>query len=129
MKVILCLILLFSLTACTQEHSEVVPQDNTNIEEIGEIDGNSDLQQYSKNTLIISVDVAATKDEVMKLFEEYHLEIIYDYENFNMYAVKTERDMSIEELDNLIAELESNEYVLSAEKDSIIQLDEPVNLY
>lgn len=92
-------------------------------QEDNQMNQDSEEPEYSSNMIIISVKADATENELTKLFEKYDLTVVYDYNNFNMYALKTSREMSDEELDKLISELEQDDNVLMAEKDYIMQLD------
>lgn len=82
-----------------------------------------DGQKYSSNTIIVSVDSSATKEEMYKFFEESNLEIVYEYKNFNMFALKTTENLTKNELEKLIEELEKDKRILGVEKDYIVSID------
>lgn len=85
-------------------------------------------QEYSNDTLIISVDVNAAEADIINLFKSNELEIIYKMDNLKMYTVKLKNPMTADDLDAYIAELEKNENILAVNKNYIMQLDEPVQM-
>lgn len=82
-------------------------------------------QEYSNNTLIITVSADADKDEINALLEANRLSVLYDMDTLNMVAVKLSAPMTAKEMDALMAELEKNENVLAVSKDYILHLDDP----
>ena len=78
---------------------------------------------FSRTSIIVGVAENAGDEGVSELFAEEGLEVIYDYENFGMYALRLPREMSGAEIDALIARLSADERVLFAEKDYIVSLD------
>lgn len=89
--------------------------------EVGEAD-----QSYSPRTVIISVEPDFSDGQLQSILDKYDLEVLYDYDLFNMYALTASHDLSRAELDALVASLQEEPGVLSAEKDQIITLDDPV---
>ena len=84
-------------------------------------------QEYSSRTVIIAVEQKFTEEELAAFLEKYDLELKYDYDSFNMYAMSFKEDKSYEELkafaDRVIAE---NENLLSCELDAVTRLTDPV---
>lgn len=82
--------------------------------------------EYSDSTLILSLDPDMTEDTFAALLEKYGLHTVYDYDNFTMAAVGTEKPCTADELDRLIASLSEEEGVLGVEKDNVIRLIDPI---
>ncbi len=78
---------------------------------------------YSLNTLIISVSGKDDMDAINAVFDKYGLEVLYDYENFPMFAVQIDHTCTPEELEVLITEIEKEELVIGVEKDYIYSID------
>ena len=79
----------------------------------------------SKTTVIVTVDdTVATKEAVTALCEKYDLEILYDYNSFAMYALKTIDTLSDEDFDSMIDSLGKEPGILSVVKDSTVSLDQ-----
>lgn len=85
-------------------------------------DDNED--SFSNTTLIISVDSDFADEDMDSLCAKYKLEVIYDYENFNMYAVKTKTELSADSFEKLIVALSEEDGILQVEKDGVMTLDE-----
>ncbi len=85
--------------------------------------------EYSHNTVLVSVDEEVLDSEkVEALCEKYGLSIMYDYENFAMYALSSETELSDTELGKLIEDLSSEEGILAVERDQIIRITDGANL-
>lgn len=80
-------------------------------------------QEYSDDTLIISVATDVAEADIMHLFQSNGLEIIDKMDNFKMYTVKLEKPMTAGKLDAMITELEKNEEILAVNKNYIMQVD------
>lgn len=93
---------------------------NTIIDEMG--------QEYSNDTLIISVAANAVEDDIINLFKSNGLDIINRMDNLKMYTVKLKSPMTADALDTFIAELEKNENILAANKNYIMHIDETVQI-
>lgn len=81
-------------------------------------------QEYSANTLIISVADNSSEQTMNEFFKANNLEVLYKMDTLKMYAVKLPHAMTADEMDNYIAELEENENILAVNKDYIMHLDE-----
>lgn len=81
-------------------------------------------QEYSNDTLIISVAADAAEADIINLFKSNELEIINKMDNLKMYTVKLKNPMTVDDLDMYIAELEKNENILAVNKNYIIHVDE-----
>jgi len=80
--------------------------------------------EHSNNTLIISMIEWTDQDMIEKyLLNKYDMEILYDYENFNTIAVKFDHEMTEEELDKTISEIEKVGFVIRVEKDYISHIN------
>lgn len=81
-------------------------------------------QEYSNDTLIISVAADAAEADIINLFRANGLDIINKMDNLKMYTVKLKNPMTADDLDMYIAQLEKNENILAVNKNYIIHLDE-----
>ena len=80
------------------------------------------------NTFLISVEEGTSSEKMQKVFDKYNLEVIYDYENFNMYAVAVPEALDKTESNQFIAELTKKySFIISVEPDSVMQLDNGIN--
>ena len=120
----------------SSEPSETVTIGIEELESYGDIDiiGYKDPDyynrrpEYSHNTVLVSVDEAILDRAGMEaLCEKYGLTIMYDYENFSMYALTREEAFSDEALEALIAGLSNETGILSVEKDSICYITDGAN--
>jgi len=85
--------------------------------------------EYSHNTVLLSVDESILDNAgVLDLCDKYGLSIMYDYQNFSMYALTSEEAFSDEELATLIKNLSQENGVLSVEKDYICHITDGANL-
>jgi hypothetical protein len=83
----------------------------------------SDTPAYSSRTVIVSVDDSCTEDDIKAICDKYELSVVYDYQNFAMYALSTQRDYNDQEMADLIKNLSSESHILNVERDGITQLD------
>ncbi len=79
--------------------------------------------EYSMKTVIVSVSSDASQKKVKKIFKKLGLSILYDYENFDMYAVSLEEETDEKGLAELIEKLEAYDEILTAERDYISHID------
>ncbi|MCR5585086.1 MAG: hypothetical protein K6F63_06625 [Lachnospiraceae bacterium] len=80
--------------------------------------------EFSHKTVIVAVDEEILDNAKVKaLCEKYGLDITYDYNNFAMYALSSENEMSDEVLDKLIDDLSKEEGVLNVSKDYICYIN------
>lgn len=98
-------------TEITSEEAEDDVQDIIFNEATGE--------EYSSGRLILSLDAEASGEDRTALLEKYGMEIIYDYDNLDMLAVRLPKNYTASGLDALIAELEENPIVLGVSKDYV----------
>ena len=71
--------------------------------------------------ILISVSDVTTDEDIKKLCEDKGLEIIYDYENFNMYALAVKKELSDKE--GFCRELqEEYDFILEAFPDSEVSI-------
>ncbi len=86
----------------------------------GENWADEETLEHSNNTLIISMVEWTDQSMIDKyLLNKYNLEVLYNYENFNTIAVKFDHEMTEEELDRTISEIEKLGFVAGVEKDYI----------
>ncbi len=79
--------------------------------------------EYSLNTLLISVESKEDTEAINSIFEKYNLEVIYDYSNFLIYAVKLDHTYTPEELAILISKLEKEKPIIAVERDYIYSIN------
>ena len=82
------------------------------------------MDRYSHSVVLVSVDGNMKRKDMEKLCRTYGLSILYEYKNFSMYALQTERNQSDEEMNRLVEELEKEKGILSAERDRMLVLDD-----
>ena len=79
----------------------------------------NDQQQFSPTNLIITVDNTIGKEHLKKAIEEYHAEILYDYNIINSMAIKIPEDKNIEEAIEFFKKVKG---VIGVERDRIAQI-------
>lgn len=73
---------------------------------------------------LVSVDADTTDEMMREVIDRYSLEVIYDYESFNMYAVAVPEPLDAQQSKQFINELSDNySFILSVEPDSVVTLD------
>ena len=85
-----------------------------------------DGRKYSPRTVIITTDGKFSEEELAALLKKYSLEVKYDYEGLDIYALSADHDMNEKELNALLEDLRSEEKILGAEADEMITLTDPV---
>ena len=81
--------------------------------------GMNNQQQFSPTNLIITVDNTIGKEHLKKAIEEYHAEILYDYNIINSMAIKIPEDKNIEETIEFFKKVKG---VIGVERDGIAQI-------
>lgn len=84
---------------------------------------NSRDDSYSHNTLILALSPDCTDSELEALLTAYNMSLLYRYTSFSMCAVTLLHSYTDDELSALIADLETNDCVLQAQRDYIMHLD------
>lgn len=84
-----------------------------------ELVGISAAEEYSRNTLIVAV---TSLDGVEELFGRYDLEVTSKLESLTMCIVKSEKDLTTEEMDRLIETLKTEGQIIGVSKDYIMHL-------
>ena len=74
--------------------------------------------------ILVYVDHKLSKDDLDQLHAKYDLSVVYDYTNFNAYALSTERDYSDREMNALIAALKKEKGISDVQRDSTVTLDQ-----
>ena len=87
-------------------------------------DSEEDTSEYRNSVFIVSVDPDTAEETVTELFDRLGLSVIYDYESFSMYAVSVSEPLDAEGTKELIEKLESNDFILMAEPDSVVYPDD-----
>ena len=81
--------------------------------------GMNNQQQFSPTNLIITVDNTIGKEHLKKAIEEYHAEILYDYNIINSMAIKIPEDKNIEKAIEFFKKVKG---VIGVERDGIAQI-------
>lgn len=83
----------------------------------------TDENDVSPSVIIVSVDQNNRKDVIDRICRKFNMEIVYDYKNFSMYALKTKSQLSSEQMDYLTRDIASEEGVLGAERDRTAHIE------
>ena len=75
------------------------------------------------NVVIVSVDEKLDPAELGGLSSKYDLRLIYDYQNFDMYAFSCDNAYNQEQMDFLMSMLKSENHITSVLQDSSVQLN------
>ena len=86
----------------------------------GERPGNDSLPS---SVILVSVDGDLKRRGMEEICRKYHLSVVYDYKNFNMYALKTAAPLGARDMEALVQRLSGEEGVLSVERDRTVTLD------
>lgn len=78
----------------------------------------------SSSVILVSVDGNRKKAGMEDLCRKYHLSLVYDYKNFNMYALKTENPLPDRDMEALIRSLSKEKGILSVERDRVVTVDQ-----
>ncbi|MBQ3661647.1 MAG: S-layer homology domain-containing protein [Firmicutes bacterium] len=76
-------------------------------------------------TIIISIEPTADNKQavVERLCKTYDLSVVYDYSSLNMAALRSNKELTAEGLEKLLADVALDPDVLGAQPDQIIELD------
>ena len=76
-------------------------------------------------TIIISIEPTADNKQavVERLCKTYDLSVVYDYSSLNMAALRSNKELTAEGLEKLLADVALDPDVLHAEPDQVIELD------
>lgn len=83
----------------------------------------SSSENFSHNTVIVSLKNGTSDEEIKKLAEKHNLKVLYNYKNFSMCALSSEKTLNDKELSTLISELKKEKIVLNVEKDYIMHIE------
>ena len=81
-------------------------------------------ENLSKRVILVYVEHQLSKDDLDKLLAKYDLSVVYDYTNFNAYALSTKRDYSDREMNTLITALRQEKGIADVQRDSAVTLDQ-----
>lgn len=83
-----------------------------------------DNKKVSNKVFLLCADADTTDAMMQEVIDRYGLEVIYDYENFNMYALAVPEPLDAEQSEKFMNELLGNySFILSVEPDSVVYLD------
>lgn len=75
-------------------------------------------QHYSSDTLLLFYDETG-KQAVLDAIRNYQANIVYEYQNFNSFAIRIPKEKDIEQAKIFFSQVKG---ILSVEKDQIMQL-------
>jgi len=117
-NIMITLFMAVTLCGCADEISYGT---NSSVSLTADSENTSAYEDFS-SVLIISFD-SDNKDEVLDyICEKYNLEIVYNYQNFNMAAVKTDATTN-ESLQEYINQISKEDGILYVNKDETMTLD------
>ena len=79
---------------------------------------------YPCSVILVSTAEDTTAVMIQELISKYGLGIVYDYNELNMYAFSTPEPLDREATKKLLDELTKYDFILSAEPDQVIHLDD-----
>lgn len=80
-------------------------------------------QQPASQTLMVSVDRKLHRKELQQLLAKYQLTVVYDYQNFNMYALAPKKPCSKFRLERIRKHLQQEPHVIGVEPDRMVQVE------
>lgn len=112
MKAMLSLVLAVALTATVALGGPQKKEEPT-------VDGDPAAWEDNQvDVVLVSVEDKFTPDQLDALLKKYNMTVVYDYQNFNMYAFQLEKALSKADMDAFLAKLEREDGILMAEADS-----------
>ncbi|MBE5920421.1 MAG: hypothetical protein E7272_11345 [Pseudobutyrivibrio ruminis] len=81
-------------------------------------------REYSHNTVIVMVKEGTEESQIQQICDAYNLEIKYSYDTISGYSLSSKKELTDKELNELIKSINEYNFVLSAEKDYVVNLDE-----
>lgn len=78
--------------------------------------------QPASQTLMVSVDRKLHQKELQQLLAKYQLTVVYDYKNFNMYALVPKKPCSQFRLERIRKHLQQEPHVIGVEPDRVVQI-------
>ena len=79
-------------------------------------------QQPASQTLMVSVDRKWTRRELQQILAKYQLTVVYDYKNFNMYALVPKKPCTEFRLERIRKHLQQEPHVVAVERDQVVQI-------
>ena len=79
-------------------------------------------QQPASQTLMVSVDRKWTRRELQQILAKYQLTVVYDYKNFNMYALAPKKPCTEFRLERIRKHLQQEPHVVAVERDQVVQI-------
>ncbi|SFG44371.1 hypothetical protein [Oribacterium sp. WCC10] len=74
------------------------------------------------NVIIISVDEKMDPGELSAFMSKYNLNMVYDYQNFNMYAVSCIGVTTKEQVENIMSMIKTENHVIGVAPDTVMHL-------
>lgn len=78
--------------------------------------------QPASQILMVSVDRKLHRKELQQLLIKYQLTVVYDYQNFNMYALAPKKPCSKFRLERIRKHLQQEPHVIGVEPDRVVQI-------
>ncbi|MGN1022771.1 MAG: hypothetical protein ACI4OJ_04665 [Lachnospiraceae bacterium] len=123
--VVLLSVLLPGLTACACAKTDRKAPAAYDAEETAKTADTEELVRETDpgRVVLVWTDEKLPKKELHDILTRYSLSVVYDYENFNAYALSSQTDLSEEEMDKLLQDLSQEPHVLEALRDEVYTLD------
>lgn len=80
-------------------------------------------EQPASQTLLVSVDRKWTHKELQQVLTRYQLTVVYDYKNFNMYALAPQKPCTEFRLQRIRKHLLQEPHVVGVERDRVLHLE------
>ena len=78
--------------------------------------------QPVSQTLMVSVDRKWTRRELRQVLDKYQLTVVYDYQNFNMYALVPKKPCTEFRLERIRKHLQQEPHVVAVERDRVVEI-------
>lgn len=79
-------------------------------------------EETTSQTLLVSVDRKWTRKELQQVLARYQLTVVYDYKNFNMYALAPQKPCTEFRLERIRKHLQQEPHVVGVERDRVVQI-------
>jgi len=80
-------------------------------------------QQPASQTLMVSVERKWSRKQLQQILAKYQLTVVYDYKNFNMYALVPKKPCTEFRLERIRKHLQQEPHVVGVERDRVVQIE------
>ena len=78
--------------------------------------------EQSASQVLVSVDRKWTRRELQQILAKYQLTVVYDYQNFNMYALAPKKPCTEFRLERIRKHLQQEPHVVAVERDRVVEI-------